>query len=64
MPRLTAPTTTTPTTTAGDTSYPRNIKAEALSMVAIFGIMLYVKVVTGQGMLTIVMESLPSLGLD
>lgn len=53
-----------PSTPHGTTDSPRNFKAEVLSMAAIAAILIYVRLVTGRGMLSIIMDELPGLGLD
>lgn len=65
MRQLTAPTSSEPmaSTTVGTTDSPRNFKLEAASMLAIAGLLLWVRLVTGRWMMEILTSSLPSLGL-
>jgi hypothetical protein len=61
--RRTAGTSEASSTPVGTTASPRNIKLEALSMLAIAAILIWVRFATGRWMMEILTASLPSLGL-
>jgi len=56
-------TTDCPNFIDANTGSPRNIKAEAISIITSGALLLWVRAATGRGTVDIILEHLPSLGL-